>query len=168
MQTQTYRRIDLEITDANGPRSISGMIDVATRQLDDHTRTVLCMDGSGNEAIVLLDADGVTRVYETRRGGVQDDAAIADAIREGVDPFLLCEPCEEVPLVVGAVYRDDELDLYGWTKGDGTSTEGYDWSCYFERDGRYLGPDVHGIEPQVSRASDRPDRSRWGTGGDES
>jgi hypothetical protein len=34
----------------------------------------------------------------------------------------------------------------GWTKGDGSSTEGYNAADYF-RDGVYLGPDEHGIEP---------------------
>ena len=150
MQTQTYRRIDLEITESNGPRSIGGMIDVATRQLDEHTRTVLCVDGSGNEAIVLIDAHGVTRVYETRGGGVQDEGAIADAIREGVDPWLMCEIREEIPLVPGARYDIDTIDIIGWTAGDGSGHDGYDWCRYFDG-GVYIGPDQHGIEPVLVR-----------------
>lgn len=39
------------------------------------------------------------------------------------------------------------LQCIGWTEGDGTGHEGYQWQDYF-RDGVYLGPDEHGIEPR--------------------
>ena len=39
-----------------------------------------------------------------------------------------------------------ERTLVGWTEGDGSGHEGYQPEDYFD-DGRYLGPDHHGIEP---------------------
>lgn len=39
------------------------------------------------------------------------------------------------------------LDFIGWSKGDGTSAEGYRVEDYFVRGDIYLGPDIHGIEP---------------------
>ena len=50
-------------------------------------------------------------------------------------------------LTIGETYDRAELTLTGWTEGDGAGTEGYAAECYFDADGRYLGPDVHGIEP---------------------
>lgn len=39
-------------------------------------------------------------------------------------------------------------DLHtGWTEGDGSGHEGYQVADYFDRNGRYLGPDCHGVEP---------------------
>jgi hypothetical protein len=35
----------------------------------------------------------------------------------------------------------------GWTEGDGTGHEGYNVADYFDPEGRYRGPDEHGIEP---------------------
>lgn len=148
---KAYRKIDLEINESNGGRSIGGMIDAAKRQIDEHCRTILCWDGSGNDAIVLIDRYGVTRVCETRRNGEQNpDGDILEAIDEGVDPWLMVEEGEEVPLVPGAVYRVDDMEFVCWGVGDGTSTEGYLAHRYFE-DGRYLGPDQHGIEPVMRR-----------------
>ena len=37
--------------------------------------------------------------------------------------------------------------LVGWTKGDGSGHEGYAVEHYYDDEGRYLGPDSHGIEP---------------------
>ena len=34
----------------------------------------------------------------------------------------------------------------GWTRGDDSGHEGYDLWDYFSGD-KYLGPDMHGIEP---------------------
>ena len=48
----------------------------------------------------------------------------------------------------GERYDTDTLRFTGWTVGDGTSTEGYDAWAYFDRSGRYLGPDSCGIEPE--------------------
>ena len=80
------RTIDFEITEMNGGRDITGMIGLAHRTLDERVRTILCIDGSGNEAIVLWDGHGTPRLHETMRSGVPDLAAIADAIADGVPP----------------------------------------------------------------------------------
>lgn len=51
-----------------------------------------------------------------------------------------------------AVAREDARLIYlpltfaGWTKGDGSSTDGYSVGDYFAG-GEYQGPDAHGIEP---------------------
>jgi hypothetical protein len=45
----------------------------------------------------------------------------------------------------------------GWTAGDGTSTLGYDAWWYFDNDGVYLGPDMHGIEPLFDEPATPPD-----------
>lgn len=60
----------------------------------------------------------------------------------------------QVTLTEGQVYDVSTLELIDWTEGDGTGTEGYDCWNYFDRDGRYLGPDIHGIEPVMSVISD--------------
>ena len=44
-------------------------------------------------------------------------------------------------------YDVESLTLVGWTEGDGTGADGYMLAEYFDDDGRYLGPDMHGIEP---------------------
>ena len=49
-------------------------------------------------------------------------------------------------LIVGRVYDPQRLRLFGWTKGDGSGHKGYSVKRYFA-DGRYKGPDQHGIEP---------------------
>lgn len=43
--------------------------------------------------------------------------------------------------------EDRSRHFLGWTYGDGTSTEGYTVSAYYDVNGRYMGPDQHGIEP---------------------
>jgi hypothetical protein len=83
------RRIDFEITEANGARSIGGQIELAKRSLDERIATILCVDGSGNEAIVLRDEHGGVRVYETRRGGEVDPYASAGVIDAGVCPWIV-------------------------------------------------------------------------------
>src|SRR5690348_8034774 len=51
-----------------------------------------------------------------------------------------------------AVAREDSSLIYltlrctGWTEGDGTGHSGYNVADYFA-DGKYQGPDAHGIEP---------------------
>jgi len=47
------------------------------------------------------------------------------------------------------VLRPEDLTLVGWTEGDGSGHEGYQYLDYF-RDGVYVGPDAHGIEPVFS------------------
>lgn len=54
-------------------------------------------------------------------------------------------------LTKGTKYEISELTLTGWTEGDGTGHEGYDWPAYF-RDGIYLGADENGIEPLFETA----------------
>src|SRR5262245_53187635 len=46
----------------------------------------------------------------------------------------------------GCLYNHYFLTLVGWTEGDGSGHLGYSYLSYFS-DGRYLGPDAHGIEP---------------------
>lgn len=53
-------------------------------------------------------------------------------------------------LLVGKTYDPEQLELLGWTEGDGSGSEGYSYLDYFDADGRYLGPDAHGIEPLFS------------------
>lgn len=56
----------------------------------------------------------------------------------------------------GRVYRVEDLTLMGWTRGDGSGVGdppyGYNLADYLDADGRYLGPDAHGIEPMVQIA----------------
>lgn len=49
-------------------------------------------------------------------------------------------------LTKGNKYDVSTLQCIGWTAGDGSSHDGYNFSDYF-RDGTYLGADEHGIEP---------------------
>ena len=50
---------------------------------------------------------------------------------------------------LGMIYDIHALELMGWTDGDGTGTEGYNLADYFDAAGKYLGPDICGIEPMV-------------------
>lgn len=50
-------------------------------------------------------------------------------------------------LTTGRRYEVDTLRLLGWTEGDGSGAEGYNFKHYFGPTGAYLGPDEHGIEP---------------------
>jgi hypothetical protein len=50
-------------------------------------------------------------------------------------------------LKIGQAYDVASLRCMGWTDGDGSGYEGYDYATYFDGSGRYLGPDAHGIEP---------------------
>ena len=43
-------------------------------------------------------------------------------------------------------YETDALTFMGWSTGE-THIPGMDCWAYFDRDGRYLGPDEEGIEP---------------------
>ena len=49
----------------------------------------------------------------------------------------------------GNVYDPSKMELLGWTNGDGSGSMGYNFADYFDADGRYLGPDCCGIEPDV-------------------
>jgi hypothetical protein len=53
-------------------------------------------------------------------------------------------------LIRGRQYDVSKLEFRGWTKGDGSSTAGYNLYDYF-RAGVYLGPDEHRIAPLVKR-----------------
>lgn len=55
-------------------------------------------------------------------------------------------------LETGKIYSITEFAFTGWTAGDGSSTEGYAVEYYFDAQGRYLGPDEHGIEPEFEPA----------------
>jgi hypothetical protein len=50
------------------------------------------------------------------------------------------------PQNTGAADPRMTAPVIGWTEGDGSGHDGYNVADYF-RDGRYLGPDEHGIEP---------------------
>lgn len=62
-------------------------------------------------------------------------------------------------LTVGCRYDVDSLNFVAWTKGDGSSIDGYNTGDYFTLQGYYLGPDDHGIEPIFSH-SERPENRR--------
>jgi hypothetical protein len=97
------RRIDFEITESNGPRSLEGMIETAKRTLDERIVTILCVDGSGSEAIVIRDEHGAVQVFEHLRGGEVDLAEAAAAIEAGIAPSIL--------LACGTGDRIASLDL---------------------------------------------------------
>jgi len=60
---------------------------------------------------------------------------------------------------VGNAYDVVQLPrLIGWTLGDGSGTEGYNVYSYFDDEGRYLGPDRHGIEPEFDGDEDEGER----------
>lgn len=54
-------------------------------------------------------------------------------------------------LETGRKYEVTSLAFSGWTKGDGSSTDGYSVEYYFAVDGSCLGPDEHDIEPVFAR-----------------
>ena len=53
----------------------------------------------------------------------------------------------EQTLIAAHKYDYTTLDLVGWTEGDGSGHEGYNYLDYFGPSGVYLGPDDCGIEP---------------------
>lgn len=53
-------------------------------------------------------------------------------------------------LITGKAYDWQTLDHAGWTEGDGSGFEGYNFGDYFDANGCYLGADQHGIEPIVA------------------
>ncbi len=57
-------------------------------------------------------------------------------------------------LEVGCWYATKPLQHVGWTVGDGSGNEGYNWQDYFDPIGRYRGPDQHGIEPMFLKIAD--------------
>ena len=65
----------------------------------------------------------------------------AEDAREGLTPDEARKVAAEDPALIYA-----EVQLAGWTAGDGTSTDGYHVEDYFAG-GSYAGPDEHGIEP---------------------
>ncbi len=51
-------------------------------------------------------------------------------------------------LETGKQYDDwADLELAGWTEGDGSGAAGYIVEDYFDADCTYRGPDESGIEP---------------------
>jgi hypothetical protein len=58
--------------------------------------------------------------------------------------------------VKGRTYDVGKLEFMGWTKGDGEPTDGYSFYDYFDRDGRYLGPDEHRIAPLARAKRSNP------------
>ena len=50
-------------------------------------------------------------------------------------------------LETGQIYERAALTFIGWTEGDGSEPLGYSVKYYFDSQGRYLGPDICGIEP---------------------
>lgn len=58
-------------------------------------------------------------------------------------------------LQLGNHYDPSKLTLVGWTDGDGSGHEGYEFAAYFTLNGQYVGPDHHGIEPVVEWNTDR-------------
>ena len=59
-------------------------------------------------------------------------------------------------LTKGQKYNVETLEFAGWTGNDAIYDEsgnrnpgmdGYNVSDYFDADGRYLGPDIYGVEP---------------------
>ena len=134
-------------------RHIGAQLELASRQLEPG-QTYLCVDDSGNEAIVLNDA-GTVHQYQFRSGGLKVDDAVIPLLGFGIDWRIVVEVGEQVPLVAGVKYETELLYLDGWTDGDGSGTEGYDWHQYFDSDGTYLGADQHGIEPVMTRIAVR-------------
>lgn len=63
-----------------------------------------------------------------------------------MDALCLASDRQHV-LVKGRRYEVEILELLGWTDGDGSGIEGYNFETYFDATGAYLGPDEHGIEP---------------------
>ena len=53
----------------------------------------------------------------------------------------------------GKKYDLENARLIGWTPGDGSGAVGYYMHDYFEPDGTYAGPDMHGIEPIIEDIS---------------
>lgn len=52
--------------------------------------------------------------------------------------------------VEGKKYDLDEIEFAGWwTSGKDVDTTGYDFFAYFDKDGRFLGSDKHGVEPFI-------------------
>ena len=56
-------------------------------------------------------------------------------------------------LTEGERYDTGQLVLAGWTHGDGSGHESYSYWDFFDAEGRYLGPDVCGIEPLFAEST---------------
>ena len=56
-------------------------------------------------------------------------------------------------LTKGRRYDAATLIRTGWTHGDGSGHAGYNAADFFDADCRYLGADIHGIEPIFSDES---------------
>lgn len=53
----------------------------------------------------------------------------------------------------GERYDVESLVFAAWVGGDG-DYDGYAVGPYFDADGRYLGPDAFGVEPEFGEADD--------------
>jgi len=65
----------------------------------------------------------------------------------------------DTKLTKGQKYDLSSLSLSGWTEGNGTGHDGYNFSDYF-RNGVYQGPDMHGIEPLFSTGAMHADLAK--------
>lgn len=64
-------------------------------------------------------------------------------------------------LTKGQTYDTDTLTHEGWTAGDNSGSEGYNWQDYFDRGGVYQGADAHGIEPTFADPRKASDMELW-------
>lgn len=130
-------------------RHLEDGIGVARRMIESGgwTSGIFVSDGSGNAAVVLRDLGGVLREYRVEDQGEPDRDAIVEAIENGVDPMVVAVDLDPFPLVKGATYDLDRIELVGWLD-HGQPVEGYRLLAYFEG-GRYLGADADGVEPLV-------------------
>lgn len=148
------RQIDYEISESNGPRNMCSMIDSAKNLVasDEDIRTVLCCDGSANDAIVMVDGYGIAHTHEFRVGGEADRGEVEDLIRLGINYAIVVDEGEEVPMIAGASYpRHREAMTFQRWEPTSEGTDGYHPWAYFDGD-VYLGPDPHGIYPVFIRA----------------
>jgi hypothetical protein len=78
-------------------------------------------------------------MIETALSRRHEDVEVVPALRQ-IGPMK----AGDLPLIGAAVMCDL---CVGWTEGDGSGHEGYNVADYFDFQGRYKGPDEHGIEP---------------------
>lgn len=92
-----------------------------------------------------VDADRASSSRE-QQGLTRDTRQVEDADRaSSSEPHIVgTEPPTPENDPIGR-FRDRRL--IGWTLGDGSGAEGYSVETYFDAEGKYLGPDEHGIEP---------------------
>jgi hypothetical protein len=107
-------------------------------------------------SVLCRQTDGVHE-YQTTVDGIYYDAAMIQS--PGSQAWAKKHTADAVSYLNSALTADELALLHpdlrahliaqrliGWTKGDGSSTDGYHAEDYFSGP-RYLGPDEHGIEP---------------------